>query len=189
MKWRKWKSWGTVLALLVTFLISGIWHGAAWTFVIWGLLHGIYLAVPVLWQAVMKKKPRKRNAKKTPWGKIFLTFNLVSFAWIFFRAGSFSEALLFFSRLFKGIPGQIASFSSLKDSLDLGLGKMDLGFSLLGFLLVFFLEWKSWRRGKDIFSGFIANSAWVRWATYYFLVLLVLLFSYDSHATFIYFRF
>jgi len=77
----------------------------------------------------------------------------------------------------------------LKDSLEMGLGKMDLGFSLMGFLLVFFLEWKSWRRGKDIFSGFFANSAWVRWATYYLLVLLVLLFSYDSHATFIYFRF
>ena len=189
MKWRKWKSWGTVLALLVTFSISGIWHGAAWTFVVWGLLHGIYLAVPVLWKAVMKKKPRKRNAKKTPWGKIFLTFNLVSFAWIFFRAGSFSEALLFFSRLFKGVPGQIASFSSLKDSLEVGLGKFDFALSVAGLSLVLLIETRSWLRKAEPFSRLPSKHLFLRWGIYLGLCLVVLLFPFHQNPSFLYFQF
>jgi len=76
------------VALMLTMLIGGLWHGAAWTFVFWGMLHGFYL--------VMERLFRKRAAIKiTKWNAVFLaflTFTLVNFTWVFFRARSFGTA-------------------------------------------------------------------------------------------------
>ena len=90
--------------IFVVFFVSGLWHGASWTFVIWGVLHGVYQIVGAL-----TKKPRERIYKalkiKTEslafvlWQR-FWTFVLVCFSWIFFRANSFSDALLLIQRLF-----------------------------------------------------------------------------------------
>ena len=90
--------------IFVVFFVSGLWHGASWTFVVWGVLHGVYQIVGAL-----TKKPRERIYKalkiKTEslafvlWQR-FWTFVLVCFSWIFFRANSFSDALLLIQRLF-----------------------------------------------------------------------------------------
>ena len=88
------------LNLVITMAIGGLWHGASWTFLIWGLLHGLGLAGYRGWVALRK------NAKPSPlliskiW-RILLTFHFVTFAWIFFRAASLETALQ--------ILGQIAS--------------------------------------------------------------------------------
>ena len=83
--------------LLITFLISGIWHGAAWTFVIWGLLHGI---------GVMITRELERSAfyrEKVPaLLKQAAVFAFVSFTWIFFRAESLTDALLIVRKIFTG---------------------------------------------------------------------------------------
>ncbi|KAA1281168.1 MAG: MBOAT family protein, partial [SAR202 cluster bacterium] len=71
--------------LMVTFLIGGIWHGAGWTFVFWGLLHGLALVLQRLWSSFGLKMPNL-----LAW---FITFNFVNLAWVFFRAESFSDAL------------------------------------------------------------------------------------------------
>ena len=71
--------------LMVTFLIGGIWHGAGWTFVFWGLLHGLALVLQRLWSSFGVKMPNL-----LAW---FITFNFVNLAWVFFRAESFSDAL------------------------------------------------------------------------------------------------
>ena len=90
--------------IFVVFFVSGLWHGASWTFVVWGVLHGVYQIVGAL-----TKKPRERIYKalkiKTEslafvlWQR-FWTFVLVCFSWIFFRANRFSDALLLIQRLF-----------------------------------------------------------------------------------------
>ncbi|HBG07881.1 MAG: hypothetical protein A2075_18920 [Geobacteraceae bacterium GWC2_58_44] len=93
---RQWPRFGTPVALMLTFLASGIWHGASWCFIIWGFLHGCYLASAVL---VKKKKQTLYKslgvAKSTPLKVIetVVTFHLICFAWIFFRASSVSDAL------------------------------------------------------------------------------------------------
>ena len=84
------------LNLLVTFLVSGLWHGANWTFVIWGALHGSYLVLST-WTASLRgeistilylnKFPKVRELVR-----VMVTFHLVLFAWIFFRADSISDA-------------------------------------------------------------------------------------------------
>lgn len=70
--------------VFMVFLIGGLWHGAAWTFVIWGALHGLANVIFRLW--------RKTNLQMKKWLAWFITFNFVNLAWVFFRAKSFGEA-------------------------------------------------------------------------------------------------
>ena len=91
---------GIVIALMITFLLSGLWHGANWTFVIFGLLHGAALVYEMF-----TKKIRKQLSKKTPAIlykilSIAITFIVVNLIWIFFRANSVSTAFLIIKHIF-----------------------------------------------------------------------------------------
>ena len=83
----------TLLNLTVTFLIGGLWHGAGWTFIFWGFLHGIAMVVHRLWQKSGLILPNL-----LAW---FLTFQFVNVAWVFFRADSFTTAI----NILKGMCG------------------------------------------------------------------------------------
>ena len=90
--------------LVLTMVIGGIWHGANWTYVFWGLLHGLALAVHKVWMKVTK------SDKKKPTGigsiiSIILTFLFTSFCWIFFRADGFENAIDIITRIFSCSPG------------------------------------------------------------------------------------
>ncbi len=80
-----------VLALLGTMLLGGLWHGASWTFVIWGGLHGMGLAAGVLWRRALPPMPTVLSAP--------LTFAFVVFAWVFFRSADLSQAATMFSAM------------------------------------------------------------------------------------------
>ena len=88
-------TWSTYRNLFLTFFISGIWHGAAWTFMIWGALHG--LGVLITRELERSAAYRERFPKPLKQAGVFL---FVSFTWIFFRAGSLSDALLIIGRIF-----------------------------------------------------------------------------------------
>lgn len=88
-----------VFNLLVVFLLSGLWHGAGWTFVAWGLIHGLYRAAGVVWAHTRHTPPRQ-----SAWTHV-RTFLLVSFPWLFFRAPSMGDALTMLSRLPTGWSG------------------------------------------------------------------------------------
>lgn len=75
----------TLINLMLTFLIGGLWHGAAWTFVFWGFLHGAGLVIQRLWM-----KTGMRLNKALAW---IITFNFINIAWVFFRAKSWKDAL------------------------------------------------------------------------------------------------
>lgn len=77
--------------LLITFLIGGIWHGAGWTFVFWGFLHGVALVINHMWREVDFYIP-----KIVAW---FLTFNFINIAWVFFRAKDWGEAIAVLSSM------------------------------------------------------------------------------------------
>ncbi|MGC4100549.1 MBOAT family O-acyltransferase [Ferruginibacter sp.] len=106
MSKRDWGNWSVPYASLVTFVVLGFWHGANWTFIVFGALQGVVLSLEFF-----TKKSRKKMRKKIPafindWGGIFLTFMFINFAEIFFRADSVTQALViikknrFFQRLF-----------------------------------------------------------------------------------------
>jgi alginate O-acetyltransferase complex protein AlgI len=113
---RDWRTWGTPVALVATFLVSGLWHGAAWTFLAWGLLHGLYLAVEALRRAL----PRRRPAPGPPRplqaaAQVALTFHLVCLGWIFFRARTLPEALWAVRLLVQEFPATLARAASGQD--------------------------------------------------------------------------
>jgi D-alanyl-lipoteichoic acid acyltransferase DltB (MBOAT superfamily) len=98
--------WRWAFSLMVTFLISGLWHGANWTYVIWGFLHGVFLVFSSLTDALrarmstlvgLDRLPRLRAALS-----MLTTFSFVTFAWIFFRAASISDAFYISTNLFDG---------------------------------------------------------------------------------------
>lgn len=113
--------------LLITFLIGGIWHGAGWTFVFWGLLHGLAAVVHSLW-----KRSKFKLNKIVAW---FLTFNFVNVAWVFFRALSWEDAM----KVLKGMFG----FNGSGSFLDLSVIHGDLYtfvWIVIGFGIVFFIK-------------------------------------------------
>lgn len=101
-KWRLY--WNT----LVTFALGGIWHGASWTFLIWGLLHGIGLAVnhaaEALWPRRGKQRPKHLPARIAG---VVLTFHFVCLTWVFFRCDSWRQAWQLLSGLARGTTGLI----------------------------------------------------------------------------------
>ena len=87
------------LNLVLTMVIGGIWHGANWTYVFWGLLHGLALAVHKVWMKLTKSAERKPGIAGSLIS-IVLTFAFTSFCWIFFRAESFESATAIITRMF-----------------------------------------------------------------------------------------
>jgi D-alanyl-lipoteichoic acid acyltransferase DltB (MBOAT superfamily) len=89
LAWRRHGRAGTAAALLLTFALSGLWHGTAWTFLVWGLLHGCYLAAEALWRGPSRPGPVGPAARLLG---VLVTFHLVTFAWVFFRAPTLGVA-------------------------------------------------------------------------------------------------
>ncbi|MFZ1785889.1 MAG: MBOAT family O-acyltransferase [Ferruginibacter sp.] len=124
--------------LFFVFLVSGFWHGANWTFLIWGALHGLYLVAEILVSKTRETGAGKNRLPKYSGVRRFLqvclTFTLVTFAWIFFRANSVSDALYIVKNIIKGQWGGLQS------------GQVFSEFSMvLSFLLIvvlFLAEWK-----------------------------------------------
>jgi D-alanyl-lipoteichoic acid acyltransferase DltB (MBOAT superfamily) len=91
LSWRRAGVWGTAIALLITFALSGLWHGASSCFMVWGLLHGCYLAIGSL-RSRGRKAAQAQPGKARTVLRVVVTFHLVAFAWIFFRADSLANA-------------------------------------------------------------------------------------------------
>jgi alginate O-acetyltransferase complex protein AlgI len=182
MHWRNWKNWGTASALVVTFLVSGIWHGASWGFVIWGGLHGLYMACSVFYRPYQKKLHKALGIEKTKLLKvwqIFVTFNLVSFAWVFFRAGSLKDSVYVISNMFNGLAGIRSDFFSSQGHSQFNLIVTNL------FIYLIISNCISLEKIKYFYN---ANS-YVRWLVYYSLFFLILLCFQQANGEFIYFKF
>lgn len=88
---------------LTTMLVIGLWHGFAWTFVAWGVWHGVGLFIVKLWGDWRRPRARRGAASRSGWGALpawFLTFNFVMLGWVFFQASDLSSALTILGRLF-----------------------------------------------------------------------------------------
>ncbi|MFO7573579.1 MAG: MBOAT family O-acyltransferase [Bacteroidales bacterium] len=94
-------SFRTGVNLLITMTLGGLWHGASGRFVLWGLLHGVGLIINKIWSHLVPARSRKRRIFTIL--QIFITFNFVSFAWIFFRAESNELSLLMIKNIFTGL--------------------------------------------------------------------------------------
>ena len=182
MQFRGWKNLGAPLALVLTFLACGVWHGATWTFVAWGALHGLYMAASVLTARArqgLRERWRVHPAVRRVLGAVF-TFHLVCFAWIFFRADTVAEALYVAGHLLSGGVAEGAR-------LLLAHGKVQLLISLAAVALV---ELASRRDGEAIAGEpFRRRPVLVRWVAYCALVLSILYLGEGDRSGFLYFKF
>jgi len=97
----------TCVNLMITFLLGGIWHGAAWTFIAWGALHGVVLSIERIWWSAIRKPNWPRLSSTLG---VIITFNIVTLSWILFRSDSFATALAFLQGLGRwGEPGTLVT--------------------------------------------------------------------------------
>jgi alginate O-acetyltransferase complex protein AlgI len=179
-KYRDLGVWGNILSIMITFILCGLWHGANWTFIVWGFLHGTYMSFSLLTQ----KRRRlfinniiNRNFINS-FLKILTTFILVSFAWIFFKVENLSQAWLVIKRIFS------ASLFSVPQVTPMS----DLAITIFFIFVLVGIEW--FQRDNEYALQFIGNnkSRIVRWGTYYFILLLIFSFG-GNPGQFIYIQF
>ena len=169
----------TSLDVMVTFLISGLWHGANWTFVIWGGLHGLYQVWELLSKDWRDAWVRRLNIDRSSFAhktfQIVVTFSLVSFSWLFFRAESVSDAIYMVKTIFT-LDGTTAISAWVFNDGSLGLDAMD--FSVMTNALLLFLVYEFINRRINVFKILRAQPLWFRWAFYMGLIFAILIFGY-----------
>jgi D-alanyl-lipoteichoic acid acyltransferase DltB (MBOAT superfamily) len=123
--------WRWYYNLMIVFLVSGFWHGANWTFIIWGGLHGLYLVMAIVFEDVNKKLAQVIGLTKSKflhkWVNIAITFALVLFAWIYFRANSATDGHLIVQKILS-----LSSGSEHSLILYIADGKVLITIALLG---------------------------------------------------------
>jgi D-alanyl-lipoteichoic acid acyltransferase DltB (MBOAT superfamily) len=103
MKFRNLKMYGNMIALIITFVLCGFWHGASWMFLFWGLLHGLYMAISLLLQKPKKKlynRLKLTNTKLLKAGQVFITFHLLILSWVLFKVDNLQSGLDIFNQIF-----------------------------------------------------------------------------------------
>jgi alginate O-acetyltransferase complex protein AlgI len=175
--------------LFVTFLLSGLWHGANWTFVVWGALNGFYLISSVVTQNLRDRVAAATGLMTHPrlqavW-RVAATFALTCFAWIFFRAGSLHDAGHIISHMLV----TPTRYQLLPDALRAeGITKVEILFSVLLIFGLIAFELVSTR--VDVLRRFVTLPGWVRWPAYYILCMSIWLLGVSNEAkAFIYFQF
>lgn len=166
----------TIRNVLIVFLLSGLWHGANWTFVVWGAYNAVLI---ILGRWLWKSQTGKDEL--VDWkdlGSVLFTFFLVVLGWLVFRAGNLSEA-----------GNYLSSLLSATTSLSVGMpafGKMAI---IYCFLLVV-IEWVQRRRlcPLQLDGSWLGRYRWSRWLVYY-LVFMLTFFCRGEEQTFIYFQF
>ncbi len=180
--------------VIATFVVSGLWHGANWTFLIWGFLHGAYQvlgeALRPVKQWILKKTHAKTEAVSFKGLQMLITFVLVCIAWVFFRAKSLPAAFDMFRRLFiRWNPW--ALFDGTLYTLGLDRFESNVLFVSVGIMLL--VDAVRYRKGERL-DGFLeSQNLWFKWFAVIGLVVVILVYGkygpgFDAQQ-FIYFQF
>lgn len=177
----------------IVFAVSGLWHGASWHYVAWGVLHGILRITGELTQRVRDKLYArlqfKRDTLATEIWQVVCTFTMVTIAWIFFRGESVSQAVDLVKSIFCEFNPWVLTDGSL---YTLGLDAKE--WNVLFFSILFLMAVDVFRYKKvDLVELFMKQNLWFRWILFYVGIFAVVLFGvygaqYDA-AKFIYFQF
>ena len=159
---------------LIVFIVSGLWHGAAYTYIIWGALHGVFMIIERL---IYKDKIKQidTNLSVINVMRMLLTFTIVNFAWIFFRAESLNDAKLIVSKIFT-------------DSSGIFLDVDTLAYSFIFLVVVFLIDFvEEFYKGKVLLMN--SRHTLIRWTTYVISIVCIMLFGVLDGGSFIYFQF
>jgi alginate O-acetyltransferase complex protein AlgI len=182
--------------LLTVFIISGLWHGANWTYIVWGTLHGFYM----LWSLCLAKF---RHAAIDVLGltrypnvlnvvRVFFTFSLVTFAWIFFRANTVADAFYIATHLHTNLLDFFTHLPELGQGEgliggDLGLSKVEFILAAGLLCLLGLVHWI--QRAYSLETLILRQPVWIRWPVYYSLIFFTLLLGKPGTQEFIYLKF
>ena len=177
---RSWKVWGIVCALMLTFFISGIWHGAALTFIVWGLVQGVYLSA----EALLQKKRGSFESKHhltNKWWYISLccvmVYLLFTFSQIFGKCSTVADA--------NAVIGKIINFGGSFYWVD----KHNLLYAAISLIILFAYDFKNEYMPKIKISPFSSKYWIIRYVSYIILVIYILAYGAMGNSQFIYFQF
>lgn len=166
----------TYVNLMLTMLIGGLWHGASWTFVVWGGLHGSYLVIERLLKASVLAQSSIWKRSSVAFLLGLATFALVNFAWVFFRATSFDRAFV--------IAGAMLGWQA--SSAELTIGKMEMVRCLVPVIAILIAHWQLRNTTLEDWIG--ARPAWL-WSLMMAGMLLAICTTPGDDRAFIYFQF
>jgi D-alanyl-lipoteichoic acid acyltransferase DltB (MBOAT superfamily) len=178
-------TWKRRRNLLITFLVSGLWHGAAWNYVIWGFLHGI---AQILEDMVVKNRRRSLTKDRSllTWLSVILVFAFTMVAWFFFRITDMDTALLIAQRAFINIHNPLTY-------LIQGLRALEMdGLVIFRMLLIVavLLVYDYFNLKEDVILKISSLPAFARWVIYIgFSMLLLIMLPANKGGEFIYFQF
>lgn len=174
--------WMKLRNTFVIFLVSGFWHGANWTFIVWGLLNALYIMPSIMFNTNRNNLDIVAQGKYLPTLKelfsMITTFSLTVFAWIFFRAENVSHALSYISKIFSPSLFSIPKFQKINSSI----------IAIVFVFLFMTIEWLGREQQYAIAHLGIKWPKYLRWVFYYCIILLVFVFA-GSSQQFIYFQF
>jgi D-alanyl-lipoteichoic acid acyltransferase DltB (MBOAT superfamily) len=183
----KGSTWLKIRNTFIIFLVSGFWHGANWTFIAWGLLHAIYFLPLVLLNRNRHNLEIVAKGKLLPSFKdtlnIVVTFSLVVFAWIFFRAQNMGHALQYINDMFNGLflfSSYLESYHFLTSRVGSMLPSLTASFMLI--------EWLGREDRYAIETLMLKWPKLFRWSFYYLLIIAIFIFT-GKDQQFIYFQF
>ena len=163
--------------LFITFLISGLWHGASWTFVVWGGIHGLGQIIENYLNCFIRRVKPYRIVRIL---SVIIVFTFCNLAWVFFRAESLNDAFFILSHLALG-------FSHKKQFVTSGLNLYEL--LKIGLLLLALGLFDLKNKKEDAISWISEKNVIIRWTVYTALVFLLFLFAKTDDNAFIYFQF
>lgn len=177
--------------LYFVFLVSGFWHGANWTFIVWGALHGFYLVFALLTKNAREKAMKVSGINKVQWLhnliNVASTFVLVTVAWVFFRANNIGDAL-YITKKFMQIPGEMMHVLATHKLAFLNLPAMYILRNC--FALILLMELAIIIAEKmELRHTFAKRPFYFRWALYYAGPLIIYFFGVFDRHEFIYFQF
>lgn len=179
---------------MIVFAASGVWHGAAWNYVFWGALNGLFIVFEDIWRKIYKKNLKNNNSVTdkldiNKWIKRIITFLLIDFTWLFFRAPSLSGAVRMIKHSFShpGLRGFL-----LGNDLSLFGSNLMLAVILMSIMILLCVGIMN-ERGINKFIFFFQQKEWIRWIVYMtFLAMIILYGAYGEgyeQTQFIYFQF
>ena len=170
--------------LMITFLVSGLWHGASWTFVVWGGLHGLAQIAERIWNRYFPPKKERKSVIR-----VLLTFAFVTLTWLFFRANTMSDAGYILTHLFDGITHPVAYVRTAYEAFDSAglIQSTDLKLVLIWILVLLVHDFIGLRRDVADWLGRFSKP--VRYALYFLLLFIVLYSRQLGQYEFVYFQF
>ena len=184
-----------ILNVLTVFVVSGLWHGANWTFLAWGLLHGLFLVISRLTEPLRKAIcqlvfPRTDSFFLRVF-QTLVTFHLVLIGWIVFRSNSLADASLIFQTMFATDFGflfeNMSQLGTGQKLLNIPIDRVEL--IVAGAAVIFLEVIETVRRRGNLGNLLNHSPRWTRWAVYYAAALIVAAFGQFGASAFIYFQF